>query len=525
MKSFTTIATALLALTYLSSGTAAHQKRTGHSHHHHKKSPSVAHLEKRTTTCAFPTDAGLVSVTPDASNAGWAMSPDQPCTAGMYCPYACPAGQVAMQWDPTATSYTYPASMNGGLYCNDDGTVSKPFPDRNYCVDGVGSVKAVDNIGSGLAVCQTVLPGNEAMLIPTDVSAGGSATLAVPDTSFWAGTASHFYINPPGVSTTDGCIWGTSALPHGNWAPYVAGANADASGNTYVKIAWNPIYTEDSYWITQDPGFGVKITCEGEGCNGLPCECNPAKYGINGCSDGSTAGVGGAQFCVVTVPSGGVANIEVFDTSGTYSSSFLAASSASSSDDVSSSTEAATTSSVAESTSTTESSTSTTESSTSTTESSTSTTTTSSTTTSFSSSSSTTSTTSSSSSKPPTSTFSPRASTRTRTRTTSTPLSASPTSTSSMLLPTMMIKPHVAYSASASSAIQTSSTVVVASASASSGTEEAQASTTVFRAAAAFDALEGSSTSSETTSGGERGLVRGGAMMVVAVLGAVAVLV
>lgn len=61
--------------------------------------------------CQFPNDAGLVEVTPNEQNAGWAMSPDQPCTPGSYCPYACPPGQVSMQWDPSATEYSYPKSM------------------------------------------------------------------------------------------------------------------------------------------------------------------------------------------------------------------------------------------------------------------------------------------------------------------------------------------------------------------------------------------------------------------------------
>lgn len=63
--------------------------------------------------CAFPDGAGLVPVTPGAANAGWAMSPDQPCQPGSYCPYACPPGQVSQQWDPKATSYSYPQSMVG----------------------------------------------------------------------------------------------------------------------------------------------------------------------------------------------------------------------------------------------------------------------------------------------------------------------------------------------------------------------------------------------------------------------------
>jgi hypothetical protein len=72
---------------------------------------SAPALIERGGQCAFPTDAGLVAVTPGEQNAGWAMSPDQPCKPGNYCPYACPAGQVMMQWDPSATSYSYPKSM------------------------------------------------------------------------------------------------------------------------------------------------------------------------------------------------------------------------------------------------------------------------------------------------------------------------------------------------------------------------------------------------------------------------------
>ena len=91
-------------------------------HNHHKgRAMSAAELgvdlevrevslEKRTGQCEFPSDAGLVAV-PGQSNGGWAMSPDQCCEPGGYCPYACPPGQVSMQWDPSATSYSYPISM------------------------------------------------------------------------------------------------------------------------------------------------------------------------------------------------------------------------------------------------------------------------------------------------------------------------------------------------------------------------------------------------------------------------------
>lgn len=80
-----------------------------HSHHHHKKealtSPRVEGLgepiqevQKRGGNCVFPTNVGLVPVTPRSLNAGWAQAPDMPCKPGHYCPYACPPGKslVAM---------------------------------------------------------------------------------------------------------------------------------------------------------------------------------------------------------------------------------------------------------------------------------------------------------------------------------------------------------------------------------------------------------------------------------------------
>jgi hypothetical protein len=90
------------------------ERRHGHSHKNahssraeHEDQPA---LDKR-DICSFPSTAGLVAVTPGSENGGWAMSPDQPCTAGKFCPYACPPGQLMGQWDADATTYSYPASM------------------------------------------------------------------------------------------------------------------------------------------------------------------------------------------------------------------------------------------------------------------------------------------------------------------------------------------------------------------------------------------------------------------------------
>ncbi|KAJ5725458.1 uncharacterized protein N7483_006815 [Penicillium malachiteum] len=310
-------AVALVAL--FASVEAAHH---GHYHGHHEPRtvPENTILQKKSGQCEFPSDAGLIAVTPSEQNAGWAMSPNQPCEPGNYCPYACPPGQVSMQWDPEATSYSYPMSMNGGLYCDENGDIQKPFPSKPYCEDGTGFVSAINKASQAVSFCQTVLPGNEAMLIPTLVEE--LATLAVPGMSYWCSTAAQFYINAPGISVEEGCIWGTSDNPVGNWSPYTAGANTDGEGNTYVKIGWNPIYLEPTTPFRDvKPEFGIEIECDGDDCEGLPCRIDPSTMGVNEMSAPDVfTGAGGATGCVVTASNGSKANIVVFELGGSDSS-------------------------------------------------------------------------------------------------------------------------------------------------------------------------------------------------------------
>jgi hypothetical protein len=165
----------------------SHAQRHAHGPRQHPAKGLL--VSKREGQCVFPTDdSNLVPVTLDAENAGWAMSPDQPCLPGSYCPYACKPGMVMAQWDPKST-FTYPASMNGGLYCDKSGKMVKPFPNRPYCVEGTGTVKAVNKCKGKMSWCQTVLPGNEAMLIPTLVES--IAVLAVPNPDYWQSTAAQ----------------------------------------------------------------------------------------------------------------------------------------------------------------------------------------------------------------------------------------------------------------------------------------------------------------------------------------------
>ena len=55
---------------------------------------------------------------------------------------------------------------------------------------GTGNVNAVNKAGDVVSFCQTVLPGNEAMLIPTSVES--FETLAVPGPSYWCSTAAQY---------------------------------------------------------------------------------------------------------------------------------------------------------------------------------------------------------------------------------------------------------------------------------------------------------------------------------------------
>lgn len=99
---------------------ATHSHHFAHSQFHAKKHANAQeHQHRHLTeardgvqkrgTCSLPDHPDLVTI-PGASNNGFAMSPDQPCTAGTYCPIACVPGKVMNQWKPN-TTYTYPESM------------------------------------------------------------------------------------------------------------------------------------------------------------------------------------------------------------------------------------------------------------------------------------------------------------------------------------------------------------------------------------------------------------------------------
>jgi hypothetical protein len=94
-------------------------KRHTHGHTHqlaHELRDAQDDLVKRTDGCSLPNHPDLVRV-PGADNNGFAMSPDQRCVNGGYCPIACVPGKVMAQWEPN-TTYVYPQSMVS-LYISD----------------------------------------------------------------------------------------------------------------------------------------------------------------------------------------------------------------------------------------------------------------------------------------------------------------------------------------------------------------------------------------------------------------------
>lgn len=173
----------------------------------------------------------------------------------------------------------------------------------------------MNKAGSVVNFCQTVVPGNESMLIPTNVET--TAKLAVTTPNWWNNGLTHaqYYINPPGVSTADACKWGDVSKPHGNWAPYTAGAGQDANGVTTLHLGWNPVYLEPKATKTEKPKFGVKIECQKK--DGSPCadSCliDPAIHAVNQITNPAKGGADGCQYCIVTVPKDGKAHFVVFN--------------------------------------------------------------------------------------------------------------------------------------------------------------------------------------------------------------------
>ena len=299
---------------------AVERRHHNHQHVHRDAQPSPAEIggneeEKRGLTCAWPSNMGLVHV-PGAMNQGWAMSPDQPCTAGNWCQYACPSGALMTSWNPAFISYpskvstTYTDSkhvlmvvlQDGGIFCGLDGNLV--LPNAPLCKQGATNIKAVDATGKGVSFCQTVAPGNEAQLIPTWIPPNGDAVLAIPQPDYFGKIPAHYYINEPGSGISDSCIWGDQSNSVGNWATFVGGGLQTADGKTWIDLGLNPKYKDN--FSGKPINFKVEIVCDGE-CNN-PCSYDPSKHGllemVGTLGNHWNVGVDGVPYCTTCITSG-----------------------------------------------------------------------------------------------------------------------------------------------------------------------------------------------------------------------------
>ncbi|KAI0890598.1 SUN-domain-containing protein [Annulohypoxylon maeteangense] len=211
--------------------------------------------------------------------------------AGFYS-YACPDGYVKTQW-PEAQGST--KQSVGGLQCNSDGYLELSRPtSKTLCEPGVAGITIKNDMAKNVAICRTDYPGIEAMVIPVDSQPGTTRNLANVESAgyyHWTGlsTTLQYYVNQPGVSTEDGCVWDCASNHDecGNWAPTILGVGKAADGNTYISLFPN---TPTS---SAKPRMNINIT----GDVSIPCYFQDGAYAV------------GNSGCTTTIPSGGKAVI------------------------------------------------------------------------------------------------------------------------------------------------------------------------------------------------------------------------
>ncbi|CAC9895852.1 unnamed protein product [Aureobasidium pullulans] len=215
------------------------------------------------------------------------------CSEGMYCSYACPAGYQKAHW-PTTQGLT--GQSVGGLLCK-NGKLHKTNPNyKTLCITGSSEVTVLvrNEMSTSAAVCRTDYPGTESETVPVTANPGSVANLTCPDATYyeWTGktTSAQYYVNPAGVSAEDGCQWGSSANPWGNYAPLNLGVGY-SNGAAWLAIFQNAPTTNEKLDFT--------ITIEGDNMNGY-CRYQNGQY----CSGKNYDSCSSSSGCTVSVSSG-----------------------------------------------------------------------------------------------------------------------------------------------------------------------------------------------------------------------------
>lgn len=207
------------------------------------------------------------------------------CSEGMMCSYACPPGYQKSQWPSTqgATGQSV-----GGISCSGGKLhLTNSGLSTSLCIPGVGGVEAKNSAGGVVAICRTDYPGTESETIPVELQSGETEALAVPDAASyyeWQGqsTSAQYYLNPIGISASQGCQWGTPGQPYGNYAPINFGVGAKG-GVTWLSIFQNSPTTNAQYQGTVEIKGNLSGTCKYQngqycgatGCNSQGCTVSP----------------------------------------------------------------------------------------------------------------------------------------------------------------------------------------------------------------------------------------------------------
>lgn len=239
----------------------------------------------------FPSDYGAVNVdwlnlggwtgiqSPGSTDGGYGdiqTATQGPCTEGSFCSYACPAGYQKSQWP--STQGTTGQSV-GGIQCQGGKLhLTNSGMSKNLCIKGAPevTVQVQNKLGSVVAVCRTDYPGTESETIPLSAAPGSTNPLTCPEGDHyynWEGshTSAQYYVNPSGVSVEDGCQWGSSSNPWGNWAPLNLGVGY-TNGAAWLSIFQNSPTTSASLdFSVEIQGDGMSGTCRysnGQYCGG-----------------------------------------------------------------------------------------------------------------------------------------------------------------------------------------------------------------------------------------------------------------
>lgn len=207
------------------------------------------------------------------------------CTSGAVCSYACPAGYQKNQWPSTQGST---GQSIGGLKCTDGKLyLTNTELGKTLCIEGTGGVQVRNELGEDVAICRTDYPGTESETIPLAATSGGTHDLTCPNSATyfkWEGksTSAQYYVNNKGVSTEDGCQWGSSSETMGNWAPMNFGVGY-TDGTTYLSMFKNePTTDADLNFKVKIVGDDLSDECRYDGAGNF--------YNSDGLIDSSTNG-------------------------------------------------------------------------------------------------------------------------------------------------------------------------------------------------------------------------------------------